>query len=101
MLSSFPRSFDASDDRLSAVMDVDVFNHHFLLPLAAVLVKGADKRYRGSWQLVRQVEVLAPLGEGVGVLGAKEELAARQVAPKVYGGFRSCVWPATTSDNQD
>lgn len=87
-----PGSFDVSDDRLAAVMDVDVFNRHFLLPLAAVLVKGADKRCRGSWQLDRHVEVPAPLGEGVGVLGAKEELAARQVASKVYCGFRSCVW---------
>ena len=43
-----PRSFDVSDDRLSAVMDVDVVDPNFLLPLAAVLVKGADKRCRGS-----------------------------------------------------
>ena len=93
-----PRSFDVSDDRLSAGIDVDVFDPHFLLPLAAVLVKGADKRCRGSCQLARQIEVLAPLREGLGVLGAKEELAARQVASKAYCGFRSCVWPTTTLD---
>ena len=45
-----PRSFDVSDDRLSAVMDMDVFDRHFLLPFAAMLAKGVEKRAAAQFE---------------------------------------------------
>ena len=39
-LSRYPSPLDSADDRLTALVDVDVLDRDYLLPLAAVPVQG-------------------------------------------------------------
>ena len=74
-----PRCLDNSDHRLPAGMDVDVFNRHLLLALAAVAVERFDQRGEGAGELIRLVQVFAPALEALGDPGVVVALHRRVV----------------------
>ena len=51
---------DVADDRLTALVDVDVFEGHTLLAFAAMTVQRLHERGVGPGELIRLVEVFVP-----------------------------------------
>jgi hypothetical protein len=56
---------DGTYDRLPTGMDVDVLDCDALLTFAAVTVEGFDQSREGPGELVRLIQVLAPIFEGL------------------------------------
>ena len=66
---------DVADDRLPALVDVDVLDGDLLLALAAMAVQGFEQRGVGAGEPVRLVQVLA---------AALERLLAEHGAPVAF-----------------
>src|ERR1700732_4565161 len=64
-LAPSPR-VDGTDDRLSAGMDVDVFDCNLLLPLAAIALQGLDLSREGAQQLHCEAPIAVLLKERLG-----------------------------------
>lgn len=55
----------AADDRLAALVDVDVFDRHMLLTFAAMLVQGPEELGISPRQLGRMLEVVVAAFKGL------------------------------------